>query len=233
MSPIADNGEAICSIERWTVSWPELGDRQEVDQLVDDLLSDLVVLEHEPEDRDERDGQREEGKQHAIRNGRCVLGAAVGEHVLDSAAEARAARPGRRRLRGRPASARAARPVRAGSAAPSLIALSVRSTVRYDRSRTSPRSSRSSPSRRYDRTGSRFPFTAIGGTGSTVAREPSARNVSSPISTDPTGPPPGAAPRGSRRLRRCRACDARARPRRRRRCTSPLDTPTRNRGQSG
>ena len=46
---------------------------------------DLVVLEHEPEDRDERDRQRKEGEENAVSDRRRVLRAAIAEHVLDRA----------------------------------------------------------------------------------------------------------------------------------------------------
>ena len=60
-----------------------LGDGKEGDELVDDRLAELVVLEHEPEDRDERDRQREEREEHAVGDRGRVLRAAVREHVLD------------------------------------------------------------------------------------------------------------------------------------------------------
>ena len=69
------------------VRLPRLRDREEVDQLGGHLLPDLVVLEYEPEDRDEGDRQREEREQHAVRDRRRVLGAAIREHVLDRTRE--------------------------------------------------------------------------------------------------------------------------------------------------
>ena len=69
------------------VPLPRLRDRKEGDELVDDLLAELVVLEHEPEDRDERDRQREEREENAVGDRGRVLRAAVREHVLDRARE--------------------------------------------------------------------------------------------------------------------------------------------------
>ena len=77
MSPIAESGVAIPSIDSGCSPCPDSRDGQEVDQLVDDLLAELVVLEHEPEDRHERDRQREEREEHAVGDRRRVLGAAV------------------------------------------------------------------------------------------------------------------------------------------------------------
>ncbi len=69
------------------VPLPRLRDGKEGDQLVDDLLAQLVVLEHEPEDRDERDRQREEREENAVGDRGRVLRAAIREHVFDRAWE--------------------------------------------------------------------------------------------------------------------------------------------------
>jgi hypothetical protein len=62
-----------------------LRDRQDVDELVDDVLAQLVVLEDEPEDRDEDDREREEREQDVERDRRGVLRQPVAEEVLDRA----------------------------------------------------------------------------------------------------------------------------------------------------
>ena len=63
------------------------GHGQHAEQLVDDALAELVVLEDEPEDRDEQDRQREEREEDAERDRRRVLRAAVAEHVLHCAGQ--------------------------------------------------------------------------------------------------------------------------------------------------
>ena len=100
------------------------------------------------------------------------------------------------------------------------------------RPRSPPRPSRSVRCSRYAVTGSRLPFTCIGGTASTTACAPSSRNVASPMRTPPTG---AAAWSRAARLTTSPTTPCLRWPRvapTRPACTSPLDTPTRKRGQS-
>src|SRR5262249_51642157 len=129
------------------------------------------------EDRDERDRQREEGEEDAVRDRGRVLRAAVGEHVLD--------RPRKRAhdTADDPADVHEWTPCE--SLDPSgRLGGAVAHSSECTAASSSPLTR---PSRTYARTASRFPLTVMGGTGSTIARGPSARNVSSPISTEPTG----------------------------------------------
>ena len=87
MSPIAESGVAIPSIELRDVLLAGLGHRQDVDELVDHVLPQAVVGEHEPEDRDEHDRQREEREEHVERDRGRVLRQAVAEEVLDRLGE--------------------------------------------------------------------------------------------------------------------------------------------------
>ncbi len=57
MSPIADSGVRDLLDGPLDVPLPRGRDGQDLDQLVDDLLSERVVLQHEPEDGHERDRQ--------------------------------------------------------------------------------------------------------------------------------------------------------------------------------
>ena len=66
-------------------AWPSSVTGRHVDELVDHALAQLVVLEHEAEDRDEDDRQREEREEDVERDRRGVLRAAVAEEVLDRA----------------------------------------------------------------------------------------------------------------------------------------------------
>ena len=59
------------------------GNGQDGQQLVDHVCPDLVVLEHQPEDRHEQDRQRKEREEHVERDRRRVLGRAVAEEALD------------------------------------------------------------------------------------------------------------------------------------------------------
>ena len=58
-----DCGERACdALDRLLHVGPADGRAEEVGHLVDDPLAELLVLEHEAEDRDEEDGQRKERK---------------------------------------------------------------------------------------------------------------------------------------------------------------------------
>jgi hypothetical protein len=54
-------------------------DGKRLDHPVDDLLADVVVLEHQAEDGDEHDGKRCQREENAIGDAGGVLGAACGE----------------------------------------------------------------------------------------------------------------------------------------------------------
>ena len=216
MSPIAESGVAICSIDCWMFPCPDCRDGEEVDELVDDLLAELVVLEHEPEDRDERDRQREEREEHAVGDRRRVLRAAIREHVLDRARQRShdAAHDSADVLEGPPCeSLDPSGGLGGGVAHPPECTEHVAATgrERSDGSRAYARRGRPVRWRRYAVTGSRFPFTRIGGIGSTIARgaELAERRLADQDSADRRRRP-AAAPRGSRRRRRRRACDGRA-----------------------
>ena len=72
-SPSADSGDAICSIELRTSLLACRGHGQDVEDLVDHARPEFVVLEDEPEDRDEQDRQREEREEHVEADRRRVL----------------------------------------------------------------------------------------------------------------------------------------------------------------
>ena len=83
MSPIAESGVAISSIDCWMSFCADSVTGRKAMSSSMTLLAELVVLEHEPEDRDERDRQRKEREEHAVGDRSGVLRAAVREHVFD------------------------------------------------------------------------------------------------------------------------------------------------------
>ena len=56
--------------------------RERIDDRVDDVLTEALVLKHEPEDRDEHDRKRRDGEQHPIRDARGLLWTPVAEVSL-------------------------------------------------------------------------------------------------------------------------------------------------------
>ena len=81
--PNAERARRCTFDRRLHVGLGGLRDGKDVEELVDDTLAQLVVLQDEPEDRDQGDRQREEREEHPVRDRGRVLRAAVAEEVLD------------------------------------------------------------------------------------------------------------------------------------------------------
>jgi hypothetical protein len=56
--------------------------RQRIDDRVHDIVADALVLEHEPEDRDEHDRQRCDREQHPVGDPGRLLRALISEESL-------------------------------------------------------------------------------------------------------------------------------------------------------
>ena len=81
--PKAVAGEASFSICRVTLA-PPLSDSGSASTIsLDHARAEIVVAEHDAEDRDEDDRERYEREEDAVRDARCVLAAAVGEVAVD------------------------------------------------------------------------------------------------------------------------------------------------------
>ena len=117
---------------------------------------DLVVLENQPEDRDEQDRQRKEREEHMERDGGRVLGRRSRKRSSTASASARRPRPPRP-----PASERGERSARRLRGWGVLIARSVRSLLRGDRRRSSENQRRVRPSNTLSPVRRLDPFTVV------------------------------------------------------------------------
>ena len=83
MSPAALAGVAIRRNRVLDVLPARRRHRQRIDDRVHDIVADAVVLEHEPEDRDEHDRQRCDREQHPVGDPGGMLRTLISEESLD------------------------------------------------------------------------------------------------------------------------------------------------------